>query len=129
MQRYTTLLFLNSSDVYFSDKLMSTSSEHQFQGNLIRVFFFFFQVIQRQSCTTKSDVWAVGVITYILLAGYPPFHVDQQSSSNSSDADALLMKKIVNCDYKFIESTWKDISPQAIDFIQSLMCPDPNSRH
>ena len=98
---------------------------HHFQGNQI---FFNFQVIQRQSCTTKSDVWAVGVITYILLAGYPPFHVDQQSSSNSSDADALLMKKIVNCDYKFIESTWKDISPQAIDFIQSLMCPDPNSR-
>ena len=126
MQRYTTLLFLNSSDVYFSDKInkyISASFSRQSS------FFFNFQVIQRQSCTTKSDVWAVGVITYILLAGYPPFHVDQQSSSNSSDADALLMKKIVNCDYKFIESTWKDISPQAIDFIQSLMCPDPNSRH
>ena len=126
MQRYTTLSFLNSSDVYFSDKIneyISAAFSRQ------SYFFLNFQVIQRQSCTTKSDVWAVGVITYILLAGYPPFHVDQQSSSNSSDADALLMKKIVNCDYKFIESTWKDISPQAIDFIQSLMCPDPNSRH
>ena len=67
------------------------------------------------------------MITYILLAGYPPFHVDHDTS-NASDADAILLKKILNCDYKFIDATWKDISPQAIDFIQTLMCPDANLR-
>ena len=68
-----------------------------------------------------------GVITYILLAGYPPFYVDPDDTIEDSDADpdALVLKKILNCDYNFIDSTWKDISPEAIDFIKSLMRPDP----
>lgn len=27
-------------------------------------------------------MWSVGVITYILLGGYPPFHDDNQASQN-----------------------------------------------
>ena len=98
-------------------------SSYVIGSNILNIF----QVISRQSCTTKSDVWSIGVITYILLAGYPPFHVDHDTS-NASDADAILLKKILNCDYKFIDATWKDISPQAIDFIRTLMCPDANLR-
>ena len=69
----------------------------------------------------------IGVITYILLAGYPPFYVDPDDTLEDSDADpdAIVLKKVLNCDYNFIDSTWKDISPEAIDFIKSLMRPDP----
>ena len=42
-----------------------------------------------------------------------------------ADPDAIVLKKVLNCDYNFIDSTWKDISPEAIDFIKSLMRPDP----
>lgn len=31
-------------------------------------------------------------------------------------------------DYEFHEATWKDISPEAIHFIRTLMCQDPNER-
>ena len=80
---------------------------------------FLLQVIRRQSCTTKADVWSIGVITYILLAGYPPFYIQETSSQaeQGSNEEALL-RKIVNAEYQFHTDTWQDISPEAISFIR-----------
>lgn len=86
----------------------------------------YFQVISRQSCTPKADVWAIGVITYILLAGYPPFFVEE--SLSGSENESILLKKIINGEYEFLEETWKDTSPEAIDFIRLLMTSDPQKR-
>ena len=80
-----------------------------------------FQVIRRQACTPKADVWSIGVIAYILLAGYPPFYIHETSSQaeQGSNEEALL-RKIVNADYQFHPDTWQDISPEAISFIRSV---------
>lgn len=40
----------------------------------------------------RCDLWAMGVITFILLAGYPPFN---------GDTTAEVFKKIKTCDYDF----------------------------
>jgi serine/threonine protein kinase len=79
----------------------------------------YFQVIRRQACTPKADVWSIGVIAYILLAGYPPFYIHETSSQaeQGSNEEALL-RKIVNADYQFHPDTWQDISPEAISFIR-----------
>ena len=81
----------------------------------------YFQVIRRQACTPKADVWSIGVIAYILLAGYPPFYIHETSSQaeKGSNEEALL-RKIVNADYQFHPDTWQDISPEAISFIRSV---------
>ena len=81
----------------------------------------YFQVIRRQACTPKADVWSIGVIAYILLAGYPPFYIHETSSQaeQGSNEEALL-RKIVNADYQFHPDTWQDISPEAISFIRSV---------
>jgi len=50
-----------------------------------------------QSC----DMWSIGVITYCLLAGYPPFN---------ADTDAQLFKKIKFCDFTFHDDVWSNIS-------------------
>lgn len=45
----------------------------------------------------SCDLWAIGVMTYCLLAGYPPFN---------ADSDAQLFRKIELCDYQFFEDDW-----------------------
>ena len=40
----------------------------------------------------KSDIWSVGVMTYYMLAGYPPFWSDNENK---------LFHKIKTCDYEF----------------------------
>ena len=71
-------------------------------------------------------MWAIGVITYILLAGYPPFYIEE--SLGGSENESALLKKIINGEYEFLYDTWKDVSPEAIEFIKMLMTSDPKDR-
>lgn len=58
------------------------------------------------------DVWAVGVITFILLGGYPPFF----------DKDlAKLYSMIRHLDFSFDEDYWRDVSDSAKEFIAHLL--------
>jgi calcium-dependent protein kinase len=67
----------------------------------------------------KCDMWATGVITYILLSGTPPFN-------GKTEADVF--NKIRCCDFDFPDKHWASISNTAKDFISKLLCPDPNKR-
>lgn len=68
---------------------------------------------------TKVDMWSLGVITYILLGGYPPFIEKHQKE---------LFKKIKNGKFEFHKEYWESVSPQAKAFISRLLTVDPNKR-
>ena len=82
------------------------------------------EVIAREACTKASDVWAIGVIAYILLAGYPPFFAE----ADEPDTDATVLKKILKCQYKFHGRSWNHITNDAKAFIRALLNPDPLKR-
>eukprot|EP01012_Entosiphon_sulcatum_P008648 TRINITY_DN14747_c0_g1_i1.p1 TRINITY_DN14747_c0_g1~~TRINITY_DN14747_c0_g1_i1.p1 ORF type:complete len:472 (-),score=106.16 TRINITY_DN14747_c0_g1_i1:242-1657(-) len=68
----------------------------------------------------SCDMWSTGVLTYVLLCGYPPFHAKQRID---------LFKRI--CEGKFLfhkQTQWDVISSEAKDFIQKLLVTDPNQR-
>lgn len=63
----------------------------------------------------KADIWSCGVILFVLLAGYLPFH----------DANlVLLYKKIYKAEYKF--PSW--ISRDVRRIIANILIPDPRAR-
>lgn len=78
------------------------------------------EVLRLQPYGKPVDCWALGVITYILLCGYPPFyHEDDQE----------LYQQIMEGEYEFDSPYWDEISQEGKDFVRSLMTLDPNSRY
>ncbi|KAL0588413.1 Calcium/calmodulin-dependent protein kinase type 1B [Plecturocebus cupreus] len=69
----------------------------------------------REGCTCLGP----GVISYILLCGYPPFY---------DESDSELFSQIVRASYEFDSPFWHDISESAKDFIRHLLERDPQKR-
>lgn len=67
----------------------------------------------------QCDMWSLGVILYILLCGYPPFH-----GSN----DNIILHKVQKGVYAFKEEDWKHVSFLAIDLIRKLLTYNPVDR-
>jgi len=61
------------------------------------------------------DMWSCGVITYILLGGYPPFHDEKQSN---------LFAKIRSGSYEFHPEYWQNVSKDAQDLIKKMLTVD-----
>ena len=68
------------------------------------------------------DMWSIGVITFAILGGYPPFNIGREQP------DSQLYNKILTCDYEFDEEIWEDVSEEAKDFIQKLLEPNREKR-
>jgi len=77
------------------------------------------EVMLRMGHGKPCDMWSLGVITYTLLCGYSPFR---------SEAMQDLITEVQTNRIIFHERYWKDVSPDAKDFIKSLLQIDPSRR-
>ena len=68
----------------------------------------------------ECDMWAAGVIIYIMLCGFPPFWGDNNDQ---------LFRKIVTCYYGFPNPYWEHVSDSAKNLIVHLLQPDPRMRY
>ncbi|XP_069800550.1 calcium/calmodulin-dependent protein kinase type 1G isoform X2 [Dendropsophus ebraccatus] len=78
------------------------------------------EVLAQKPYSKAVDCWSIGVITYILLCGYPPFYEETESK---------LFEKIKDGSYEFESPFWDDISKSAKDFISCLLEKDPKKRY
>ncbi|XP_042191304.1 calcium/calmodulin-dependent protein kinase type 1D isoform X2 [Callorhinchus milii] len=78
------------------------------------------EVLAQKPYSKAVDCWSIGVISYILLCGYPPFY---------DENDSRLFEQILKAEYEFDSPYWDDISDSAKDFIKHLMEKDPNKRY
>ena len=67
----------------------------------------------------QADMWSLGVITYILLGGYPPFIEDNQKK---------LFHKIRKGEFEFHPKYWGNMSKEAKELISSMLTVDPSKR-
>ena len=77
------------------------------------------EVMLKKGHGKPVDMWSMGVITYTLLCGYSPFR-----SENLADR----IEECKNGRVIFHERYWKEVSPEAKEFIKKLLEPDPNKR-
>jgi calcium/calmodulin-dependent protein kinase I len=81
--------------------------------------YFAPEVIKRKPYELKCDIWSLGVITYILLCGFPPFYDENQ---------AVEMQKIQNAEYDYPEPYFDEISDKALDLIDKMLVIDADKR-
>jgi len=67
----------------------------------------------------KSDVWAAGVILYIMLCGFPPFYDEDLKT---------LYDTIQSGELDFPAPEWNEISPLAKDLISKMLVTNPAQR-
>ncbi|CAM9621592.1 unnamed protein product, partial [Hapterophycus canaliculatus] len=64
-------------------------------------------------------MWSIGVIIYLLLSGYPPFH----------DSDQRRMFRAIKMGhFRFHEKYWSEVSDDAKDLISKLLTVNPDER-
>lgn len=80
------------------------------------------EILEETGYGLKVDMWAAGVITYIMLCGFPPFR------SAKRDQDELF-DFIMEGDYEFLSPYWDNISEEAKDLISKLLVVNPNDRN
>lgn len=78
------------------------------------------EVLAQKPYGKAVDVWSIGVISYILLCGYPPFY---------DENDANLFAQILKGEFEFDSPYWDEISESAKTFIQNLMCVNVDKRY
>lgn len=84
------------------------------------------EMVGRQRYGRPVDLWAIGVIMYILLSGNPPFYDDGDEDEDSRDKNLFI--KILSGDYEFDSPYWDDISDSAKSLVASLMEVDQDQR-
>jgi len=76
------------------------------------------EVLER-SYTSQCDMWSLGVIVFILLAGYMPFAGGNQQVQS---------RKIAEGNYTLRPERWNSVSKDATDFTKALLQVDPAKR-
>ncbi|XP_013637042.1 PREDICTED: CDPK-related kinase 1-like isoform X2 [Brassica oleracea var. oleracea] len=68
---------------------------------------------------TESDMWMVGVMTYVLLSGSRPFWAPTENE---------LFRAVLKTEPSFEEAPWPSLSPDAVDFVKRLLHKDYRKR-
>uniref|UniRef100_A0A6Q2ZIM1 Protein kinase domain-containing protein n=1 Tax=Esox lucius TaxID=8010 RepID=A0A6Q2ZIM1_ESOLU len=77
------------------------------------------EVVNYDFVSFPTDMWSVGVITYMLLSGLSPF---------LGDNDAETMSNILHANWDFDSDAFELVSEEAKDFISRLLIPAKCSR-
>uniref|UniRef100_A0A4W4EAW9 calcium/calmodulin-dependent protein kinase n=1 Tax=Electrophorus electricus TaxID=8005 RepID=A0A4W4EAW9_ELEEL len=77
------------------------------------------EVLRKEPYGKPVDMWACGVILYILLVGYPPFWDEDQHR---------LYQQIKAGAYDFPSPEWDTVTPEAKDLINKMLTINPAKR-
>ncbi|XP_039532448.1 calcium/calmodulin-dependent protein kinase type II subunit gamma isoform X8 [Pimephales promelas] len=77
------------------------------------------EVLRKEAYGKPVDIWACGVILYILLVGYPPFWDEDQHK---------LYQQIKAGAYDFPSPEWDTVTPEAKNLINQMLTINPGKR-
>lgn len=77
------------------------------------------EIVEREPVGFYTDMWAVGVLAYVLLSGLSPF---------AGENDIETLKNVKACDWDFDEEAFANVSEEGKDFIRCLLTKNKEKR-
>merc|ERR1719318_1941445 len=77
------------------------------------------EIVDHEAVGFYTDMWAVGVLGYVLLSGLSPF---------AGEDDLETLQNVKRCDWEFDETAFKNVSEMGKDFIRKLLLRQPGRR-
>ncbi|KAH7639909.1 serine/threonine-protein kinase-like protein [Dermatophagoides farinae] len=77
------------------------------------------EILQYEPISLASDLWSLGIVTYVLLSGHSPFGGDDKQQTYSN---------ITSSDLEFPDKLFSHITDDAKNFIRKLLNRDPKKR-
>jgi len=78
------------------------------------------EILTKRQYGPSNDVWSMGVILYILLCGYPPFH---------ATSNAVLFEQIKRGRFQFHEKEWLGVTDAAKALILNMLKVNVEERY
>ena len=77
------------------------------------------EILRYDPISLATDMWSLGVLTYVLLSGYSPFGSENKQQTFCNITQATL---------DFPDEIFGKVSEDAIDFIRKLVVREPSGR-
>eukprot|EP01126_Amoeba_proteus_P054861 TRINITY_DN6770_c0_g1_i8.p1 TRINITY_DN6770_c0_g1~~TRINITY_DN6770_c0_g1_i8.p1 ORF type:complete len:797 (+),score=195.13 TRINITY_DN6770_c0_g1_i8:77-2392(+) len=77
------------------------------------------EILKGEKYGKPVDLWAIGVIAYVMMAGFPPFE---------GENDAEIFSSILSLTYEFPSPEWNNYSQESKHFVRSLIIDHPSVR-
>ncbi|KAF1405842.1 Myosin light chain kinase 2, skeletal/cardiac muscle, partial [Spheniscus humboldti] len=77
------------------------------------------EVVNYEQVSYSTDMWSMGVITYMLLSGLSPF---------LGDNDTETLNNVLAANWYFDEETFESVSDEAKDFVSNLIIKQKSAR-
>lgn len=100
---------LKLCDFGFSRAIEGNSNVCEIQGT---PDFVAPEIIQYEPLSLKTDIWSIGVLTYVLLSGFSPYGSDDKQET---------FLNITQCNLTFPDDLFEGVSDDAIDFMKCTM--------
>jgi len=121
--RPTNIRFVNNRDLKILDYNSCRHIANKKAGEVVDVIgdteFCAPEMLNFDPVLPGSDMWTIGVITYVLLSGISPFYYEDEDKVVSS---------VQNVKWQFDGNAFASISSEARDFIKKLFVRIPENR-
>lgn len=74
------------------------------------------EIVQYEPLSLKTDIWSIGVLTYVLLSGFSPFGGDDKQET---------FLNITQNNLTFTDELFEGVSDDAIDFMKACIVLEP----
>ncbi|EKX38288.1 hypothetical protein GUITHDRAFT_77317, partial [Guillardia theta CCMP2712] len=113
-----------TSNVKLCDFGMAREEGGEFEVEVDRGTFDFWapEIIKRKPCSSSIDMWALGVVLFIMLCGSHPF------DPTASCSDSEILSNICEGRLDRSNDVWPLLSLSCKSFIEALLHPDPEKR-